>query len=363
MTQTQIKINFLNLLKLKIFLFHAPSFAFFSSFSDISIFEKSFKSIEFNGKISIRGEFSQNIKSMFSFLSDCKQKVFAYNFNLSRFTTVKYRIVDRRYRQARLTEFSFNLDSNVVKTAGLEKTKLSVSLFINAFNFEKHVLPVFLRTHGSLKLKPWQRTYSLLLRKFSVKQFELNSLIFSKNNLLLFNLFICHCLAIAQKNNLLQKFQVIGSRLRVSCYPGFINFKRKFQKLWAGGETGLIVFKNPRVSLLTLEEGKELNAARKWPVRHYGEYYPFSKKEIELSGANKLISDKQKGKATYFILETNRMLKRKTKTVILSLPKKANRIFPATPLYQVLTISASIKERFFVTSRYDKCSFNLFYKS
>ena len=69
-----------------------------------------------------------------------------------------------------------------------------------------------------------------------------------------------------------------------------------------------------------------------------------------MPGANKLISDKQKGKATYFILETNRMLKRKTKTLVLSLPKKANRILPTTTLPQVLAIYANLKERFFITS-------------
>ena len=200
---------------------------------------------------------------MFKFLADCKKKVFAFNFNLSRFTTVKYRIVDHRYRQARLTEFSFNLDSNTVRTAGLEKTKLSVSLFVNAFNFEKHVLPVFLRTHGSLKLKPWQKTYSLLLRKFSVKQFELNSLIFSKNNLLLFNLFLCRYLPLSYKHNFSRRFHVTPSRLRETHRTGFINFKHNFQKLWAGRETGLIVFKNPRVSLLTLERGEELKSSQK----------------------------------------------------------------------------------------------------
>jgi len=116
-----------------------------------------------------------------------------------------------------------------------------------------------------------------------------------------------------------------------------------------GFETGLIVFRNPKTSLLTLSESR-FKLAKTWPVKDYGEYYPFSVKEVEVSGANRLLNDKQKGKATFFIIETQRMLKRRANVLPLFLPKKANRIYPSMPLHQNMLLSSIFNEKFFIKS-------------
>src|ERR1700733_804161 len=307
--------------------------------------------------------FNQNVEQIFRFLVECKKNVFCYNLSLSRFTTIKYRIVDRRFIFPRLTEFSFNLDVNVVPLAGLEKSKLSMSVWVNSFNFRKHLVLPFARSHSSAKLRPWQKTYSLFLRKISAKHFGFNSYTFAKNTLFIFGLFALRYFRLLKLSAPGVFTGCVCENSNTLAFSAFNLFNIKMQRVNAGPKTGLVVFKDPTASLLTIDEGDEESLAATWPVKHYGEFYPFSRKEIELSGASKLISDKQKGEATSFILETSRMLKRKTKIFSLFFPKTDYRIFPNVQTKLFTYLMTSLNETFFNKAQIGEQRFKLFKKN
>lgn len=351
------------LFKLKLFLMKQSQLACFPT-----LYEPTSATVQSNfdkfGKVSTHKlAFSQNAKQMFRFLVECKKNIFSYNLGLSRFTTIKYRIVDRRYVFPRLTEFSFNLDVNVVPLAGLEKSKLSMSVWVNSFNFGKHLVLPFARSHSSAKLKPWQKTYSLFLRKISAKHFGFNSYAFSKNTLFIFGLFSLRYFRLLKLSAPGIFTECICENNNTLAFSVFSFFNIKMQRVSAGPKTGLVVFKDPAASLITIDEGDEESLAATWPVKHYGEFYPFSKKEVELSGASKLISDKQKGKATYFIFETSRMLKRRTKVFSLFFPKTAYRVFPNVQTKFFTYLITGLNETFFNKTQIGEQRFKLFKKT
>jgi len=361
MNSKNINFNLIAFFKFKKIFSSAARFIYYPNLAENAKNLIQFNPCMFDNINSSRKEFGQNLNTIFCFLHQCKKNVFSFDLSLSRFTTVKYRVVDRRFRKPRLTEFSFNLESNVVQTWGLEKAKLSIDLYINSFNFIKHTMPLFLRTHNSIKLKPWQKTYSLLLRKISVKHFGFNASIFSPSSFLLASLFLIRYFFLAKDFYLNTKFKISSSELKNKEKGCFIFFKKRIQKLLGGSETGLIVFRNPKTSLLTLDESR-VKFAKTWSVKDYGEYYPFSVKEIEVSGANRLLNDKQKGKATFFILETQRMLKRRARVFSLFLSKNANRVYPSAPFRQNTFLSSNLVEKFFIKSIDGKYCFDLIKK-
>jgi len=185
MKQKTTNFELFSLFKLKRFLEHQESPSFFPILEETNLETNPLPAVYPSKYCSVTLINKYSLKKIFHFVSVCKQNVFLYNFNLSRFTTMKYRVIDRRPKPVRLTEFAFNFDFDSVELPSLEKAKLSLNFFVNSFNFSKHLFMRFKRTHSARKLKPWKKTYSLLFRKISAKHFGFNSFLFSFNKSIL----------------------------------------------------------------------------------------------------------------------------------------------------------------------------------
>jgi hypothetical protein len=268
----------------------------------------------------------QNLRKKYVFILNHLTKLLFYkNVKLSRFSARKTRVVDRRYNPPKLAEFGFNLEEVNPFLTGLYRAKVPVNTFINTINYRMHLYPFFYKNFSLRRIEPYEQLIPIILRKAFLKRYTFNFLSSSKKNAnSLFMSLSLLTLAISKKTFFKRHIFVPPCNVLTN----FIVFFKETALRGLNQATGLVVFKKLGGDLLSLKKKHLVQKNEINLVRHYGHYYPFSKKEIQFARAPGFITPKHAGKRTLFFFITKKMLNFRKKNYNLALATTQFRIFP-----------------------------------
>lgn len=269
---------------------------------------------------------------VYYFLAQYKLAYLKASANFYKFSSSKYRTLDYRYKNPKLTEFVYTLDPEYRLSKGFLKAKLPLNYSVASFYANSHTFRLVFKKCKYKRLKHWKKYYGFMLKKLVAKQYSFFSFVSSFERAFHSYLFTLLNWPLFFYNGGLPALQPFGDWSIFGVQNAFFYPQCKLRNLLQ--YNGLFVnFKSLEpLSDQSVYEEYTKKFLTPYIITDYGFFYPFSKKETKVLGVSKPLNEYQYGRMTYYAFLARVMFKKKYTRPVFYHTSLSDRAFPGSSM-------------------------------
>src|SRR6185437_14097376 len=230
---------------------------------------------------------------VYYFLSQYKLTYLKTSTNFYKFSSAKYRTLDYRYKNPKLTEFIYTLDPEYKLSKGFLKAKLPLNYSVASFYANSHAFRFIFKKCKYKRLKHWKKYYGFMLKNLVAKQYSFFSFVSSFERAFHSHLLGLFSWPLFFFNNKLSFLQPLSDWSVFGVFNTFFYPQCKLRNL--------LQYNGMFVNFKSLEPVNDQSVYEEYTkkfltpfiITDYGFFYPFSKKETKVLGVSKPLNEYQ----------------------------------------------------------------------